>query len=816
MIPPVSGLSSEEVEARRHAAGASSARRSGVRSSPRIVLTNILTLFNLINASVIGFLIVFYVRTGDHRLLLDSVGVIIVTVLNTTLAIWNEMRAVKKIRDLDLLRPRGVCVVRDGQTVTVDRAEVVRGDVVAVHTGDQISVDGTVIESHHLEVDESLLTGESAPVAMAVGDRVRAGTFCIYGGGYYCAEEVEGSTEADRITARARRYEIRSSPLLREIDLIFVLSLGVTILLAAGELWRDMEGRGLGVEGVRKISTIATSVMPEGLMFFATITFVLAMHRMAGRGALVQQINALDRLPMVDTVCIDKTGTLTTGELVVERVVPFGGRGDRDACEKLLGGFAAATAEPNATVRALERFIPAEECELLDELPFRSALKSSAVRYRSAGVVRTLLLGGFDVLLGTLDDADRAEAQRLFELEGLRGERTLLLAALDGADGPLTVESIAGMPRRPLCIVGMTDHVRDAARASLDQLRDRGVDVKILSGDAPDSVAAVLRSVGWSAEPEMILLGEELHAMPEPERAEAVRSHSIFARLTPEQKLEILRGLREKGAHTAMIGDGVNDIAALKEADVGIAMGEGSAASRQISDVVLLGDGFGVLGEIVEEGTRVINTVIAVGRLFLVKTLLVVTLSVLPWFGAFAYPLTPRRGALLSVLGVALPSYFVAAISRNKTRVIGLRRQLVPFILLSSVVLVAAALAAERLGDSIAGMHRGAIQSGMMATLAVLVVVNFLCAVVFDDRPNLRAYLLLAGGLLLLYAPLLLTTLDVVPFGWLRAFYEIDPLPVALRPGLALLTAAFALLLLLLHWLRHRWERRAARHAAAA
>lgn len=802
MIPPVGGLTAGQVRERIEAGKSATRRRGPARSTARIVLANLLTIFNLINLSVIAFLVVFYLKTGDGRLLLDSVGLIILTVANTVIAIVNETRAVKKLKDLERLKGHEVRVVRDGEVATIDREDLVADDVVALHTGDQVPIDGRVVMANHLEVDESPLTGDSEPVLKHVGDLLRAGSFCVYGGGYYEAV-AEPAAEADGL---AKVDEFRASPLLKEINLVFIVALVITVIISAAELLRDVEGGGLGVEGVRKISTMATTLIPEGLMFFATITFAVGIYRIARHGALVQRINALDSLPGLGAVCIDKTGTLTRNALHVAAVVPFAGEPDRARCQGLLGAFSELTSEPNATSRALECFTPSECCRLVDELPFRSELKMSAVRLVADDGDHVLLLGGYDVLLARLGPEDRARAEALFTEHHLPGYRTLLFVELEGMEGILAPESIDCCNARPLCIVAMTDEVRPEARAAIRMLEEQGVDVKILSGDSADAVAAAMRGVGRRTSSDRIVTGDQIEGLPPERLAELVGSTTAFARLTPEQKHEILRGLRLRGLRTGMIGDGVNDLPAMKEADVSIAMGAGSTVAREVASIVLLENSFGTIRETIDEGNRIINTVICVARLFLVKTVVVLVLSLLPWFTAMVYPLTPRRGALMSVLGVGLPSYLVATFNRNAAPVIGFRRQVFPFVAISSLVMILGTVAAgwcvERLG---AGELE--IGAAMMAALSLLAVANYLAALVFEDPEGRSRYLRFSAVLLVLYLPFILSAIDIGPFGWLRAFYEIDPVPYRLWSALAPEIVIAIGALFGLHAIRARRER---------
>lgn len=807
MLPPFHGLTEREVQERKAKGLVNRAKLEHVKSVPQIVLENSFSVFNLINFAVIFFLLVFYFTTQDERLALDSVGIVTVTVANTLIAIVQEVRAARALAKMELLKNPVVTVVREGKKMQIDKHDIVQDDVLYLEKGDQIVVDGTTLYANHFEVDESLVTGESIPVAKSAGDELLSGSFCVFGNAYYRAERVGAASYATSLTAQAKRYKFLVSPLQRKINLLFVWSFGITALLVVVEALRDLHSGSFTPDDARKISTIAISLIPEGLVFFSSVTFTIGIFRIAKLGAIIQKINAIDAFPTIQVVCMDKTGTLTQNNISVATLSLFDGYRDAEV-QRWLGAFSALSTEQNATIKALSTFPAPARAERLDEIPFRSDSKISALRLAIDGETRLFILGGFDVLQARLSKREEEEALRLFDERKLSGYRNLLFAEVKSElSEKLSAEQIDSFEIAPIAIVSLKDEVRADAIDVLRLFEKNKVDVKIISGDSGDSVLQTLREVGWNASPDMVVTGNELDKTPNERLGEIVSQKSIFVRTKPEHKLAIVQALKAQKKEVAMIGDGVNDLLAIKEASLGIAMEEGSAITKEAADVVLLKNRFSLLPAMFDEGSRIINTVRYVSNLFITKNAVVIALSALPWFLDLLYPLTPRKGGLMSVLGIAFPAYFIALVNLNVAPAGDFFKRLRSFVSLSTAMILSQTFAAHFIGTYVFRFPDRVVLELMTASLVIASIVNFLCAVYFEDEKNQKRYLLFGAGLMALYGFFATIPRENVVVKIVATFYEITPFGFLEWSAIALATFPLSMIFFYAHWWRAESEK---------
>ncbi|ACF15118.1 ATPase, P-type (transporting), HAD superfamily, subfamily IC [Chloroherpeton thalassium ATCC 35110] len=729
----IKGLSSSEVNERVQKGLTNHVKNTHVKSKSEIFFSNAFNVFNIINLTVISFLLYFYFKTQDVRLFLDSIGIITVTFANTLIAIVQELKAANTLEKMDLLKHQEVFVIRNGEKIKVPKHDVVKDDVILLKTGDQIVVDGKVLASERLEIDESLVTGESIPIDKSTGDKLLSGSFCVYGQGYYKAEKVGNESFAAHLTGQAKKFKFSTSPLQKKINFLFVLSFVLTVLMVFYEFFQSLLSGHFSIEDARKISTIATSLIPEGLVFFSSITFTIGIIRIAKIGAVIQKINAIDTFPAINVVCMDKTGTLTQNNIKVASVHSVSEL-SQEAIEKLLGEFSHLSSEQNATLKALTVFPASGKAKSLDEIPFRSDIKMSALKLELNGNAETYLLGAYDILTKKTDVEKILRVQTVFETNQLKGRRNLLFAKLKTPiEGNLSIETIADAPLIPLGIISLKDEARQDAGTALHLFNANNIDVKIISGDSGDSVLATLHEIGWDVTEDKVISGKALEGLSQPALEESVLHHSVFVRLKPDQKLALVKALKHQHKQTAMIGDGVNDLLALKEANLGIAMEEGSTISKEVSDIVLLKNKFEILPRIFDEGNKIVNTVMYVSNLFLSKNALVVVLSILPWILNVIYPLTPRKGALISLLGIGLPAYFIALQNENTNPQKHFYRQLVWFVMTSCAVILGVTYLGYFLGHDIYQLGEVVVSNIMITVLVLMSVGNYIGAVAFED-----------------------------------------------------------------------------------
>ncbi|MET7681524.1 HAD-IC family P-type ATPase [Streptomyces sp. NPDC005423] len=611
------------------------------RSVVEIVRANVFTRFN----AIIGVLWVVMLFVAPFQ---DSLfGYVILA--NTGIGIVQEWRAKQTLDSLAVIGESRPTVRRDGAAVAVDTSELVLGDVIEIGPGDKVVVDGECVEADGLEIDESLLTGEADPVVKHPGDQVMSGSFVVAGGGAFRARKVGREAYAAQLAEDASRFTLVHSELRTGISTILKYVTWMMIPTAIGLVISQLVVKQHGFKDsvARTVGGIVPMV-PEGLVLLTSVAFAIGVIRLGRKQCLVQELPAIEGLARIDTVCLDKTGTLTEGGMDVTELRTLGGAYE-PYVRRVLGALGAADPRPNASLRAVAAACPDEagwRCE--ESLPFSSARKYGGASFDEGdGRSGTWLLGAPDVLLAD-DDPALAETERLNE-EGLR---VLLLAR---ASGRLDAAEVA-RGAAPTALVVLEQRLRPDAAETLRYFAEQDVRAKVISGDNAVSVGAVAGKLGLTGE---VVDARQLPA-GQTELASALDAGTVFGRVTPRQKREMVGALQSRGHTVAMTGDGVNDVLALKDADIGVSMGSGSEATRAVAQIVLLNNSFATLPSVVAEGRRVIGNITRVATLFLVKTVYSVLLAVLVVCWGVEYPFLPRHLTLLSTLTIGVPAFFLA------------------------------------------------------------------------------------------------------------------------------------------------------------
>ncbi|MET7676913.1 HAD-IC family P-type ATPase [Streptomyces seoulensis] len=620
------------------------------RSLGEIVRANVFTRFN----AIIG---VLWVVTLFVAPIQDSLfGFVILA--NTGIGIVQEWRAKKTLDSLAVIGESRPTVRRDGRAVEVPTSEIVLGDLVEIGPGDKIVVDGVCAEADGLEVDESLLTGEADPVVKHPGEPVMSGSFVVAGGGAFQATKVGREAYAAQLAEEASRFTLVHSELRSGISTILKYVTWMMVPAALGLIVTQLVVKSNDFKGslARTIGGIIPMV-PEGLVLLTSVAFAIGVIRLGRQQCLVQELPAIEGLARVDTVCLDKTGTLTEGGMDVAALKPLDGA-DEGRVREVLAALGASDPRPNASLQAIIDAYPdgrGGDRRPVSTLPFSSARKYSGAAFEEGdGKVAGWLLGAPDVLLAP-DDPALAETGRLNE----QGLRVLLLArAARDLDGPDPARGA-----RPVALVVLEQRLRPDAAKTLRYFADQDVQAKVISGDNAVSVGAVARKLGLSGK---AVDARKLPADPAG-LAVAVDRATVFGRVTPQQKREMVGALQSEGHTVAMTGDGVNDVLALKDADIGVSMGSGSEATRAVAQIVLLNNSFATLPSVVAEGRRVIGNITRVATLFLVKTVYSVLLALLVVCWQVEYPFLPRHLTLLSTLTIGVPAFFLA-LAPNKER----------------------------------------------------------------------------------------------------------------------------------------------------
>ncbi|MFF5042015.1 cation-translocating P-type ATPase [Streptomyces nigra] len=618
------------------------------RSLAEIVRANVFTRFNAI-IGVLWLIMLFVAPIQDSLF-----GFVILA--NTGIGIVQEWRAKKTLDSLAVIGEARPTVRRDGVAAEIGTSEIVLDDLVEIGPGDKAVVDGVCVEADGLEIDESLLTGEADPVVKRPGDAVLSGSFVVAGGGAFQATKVGREAYAAQLAEEASRFTLVHSELRSGISTILKYVTWMMVPAAIGLIITQLfvKENDLDDSIARTVGGIVPMV-PEGLVLLTSVAFAIGVIRLGRKQCLVQELPAIEGLARVDTVCLDKTGTLTEGGMDVTALRTLDGF-DESYVRTVLGALGESDPRPNASLKAVIAAYPAaEDWRRTAALPFSSARKYSGATFSEGdGQSGTWLLGAPDVLLSD-DHPALTETDRLNE----QGLRVLLLArAARELDDPEVA-----LDAKPAALVVLEQRLRPDAADTLRYFAEQNVQAKVISGDNAVSVGAVATKLG--------LTGTTVDARRLPrerdEMAGAIEDATVFGRVTPQQKRDMVGALQSRGHTVAMTGDGVNDVLALKDADIGVAMGSGSEATRAVAQIVLLNNSFASLPSVVAEGRRVIGNITRVATLFLVKTVYSVLLALMVVFWQVEYPFLPRHLTLLSTLTIGVPAFFLA-LAPNRER----------------------------------------------------------------------------------------------------------------------------------------------------
>ncbi len=758
----VTGLTTAEVEQRRRDGLTNDVPDRASRSVRDIVRANVFTRIN----AILGVLFVLVLATGS---IIDGMfGLLIIA--NSAVGIIQEVRAKRTLDQLAIVSQAKPTVRRDGQSHEVAPKEVVLDDLIELGPGDQIVVDGTVEESALLEVDESLLTGEADPVDKPIGASVMSGSYVVSGSGAYRATKVGRDAYAAELAEEASKFTLVKSELRSGIDTI--LKVITYLLIPAGllsiynQLFSSKESWQPAVTGM--VAALVPMV-PEGLVLMTSVAFAVGVVRLGRRRCLVQELPAIEGLARVDVVCADKTGTLTENGMRLSDIKTLGTFDDAEV-RWALAAMAADDPRPNASVQAIgEELTDKPDWQHTAVAPFSSAKKWSGFSYGEHG---DWLLGAPDVLL----DPSSEEARVAEEL-GSAGLRILLLARsdrpVDAADAPGTVD--------PAALVVLEQKVRPDARETLDYFASQQVSIKVISGDNAVSVGAVASSLDLPGSDHAV----DARELPEDRAAlaDVLEHETTFGRVRPDQKRAMVGALQSRGHTVAMTGDGVNDVLALKDSDIGVAMGSGSPATRAVAQIVLLDNKFATLPYVVGEGRRVIGNIERVSNLFLTKTVYSVVLAFLVGiagigsqiFGyeSLGYPFLPRHVTIAAWFTIGIPAFILSLAPNNERARSGFVSRVMRLAIPSGVVIGIATFVAYLIAHagSYDTLEQQKEQTGTTALITLIMIAVWVLAIV--ARPYVWWKVVLIGASVLAYV-----LLFTIPFT--RHFFKLDPSNVGL------------------------------------
>jgi cation-transporting ATPase E len=774
----IRGLTNNEVIERINSGLTNTAIKPKTKTYNEILVENIFSLFNLIILGVIAFVVIFYVINKDFKLILDAIGIATIGIVNTSIAIYQEVKAKKALDNVNLLLKKQVSVIRDSKIQEIEITDIVKDDIIQINRGDQVIVDGEVIFSNKLEIDESLLTGESIPIEKKTGDEILSGSFCSSGNGYYRALRVGQECYAYKITNLAKRFKFVLTPLQKKINLIlktlFVISLFLVILKLLYINNTNLFGE-TGTNTVREIATILISLVPQGLVLMSSVTFALGIYRISKIGAIVQRLNAIESFSNVQVVCMDKTGTLTENRLSVVKKVILKPLVDNTDVISLLGSYAKLSSDKNATVQAIEKDCPTKlEIKTISELPFNSNIKLSIQEVEVEGKKSFLILGGYDVLIDRVSINNREIVDKAFEENELKYYRTLLFGKVTNiSTTELSEKELSEIIIEPFIIISISDTVRTDVIEAIRLFESNGVKIKILTGDSVYPVLSILNKIKWEITSDQLITGTELNTLSEKEFQEAVRQKIIFARLKPEHKLKIIDSLKRDNLYTAMIGDGVNDLPAIKHADLGIAMEEGSQITKEVADIVLLKNKFSLLPKIFDEGNKIINSVNAISKLFLTKNFIVIYIFFMQFFLNLPFPLTPRRVSLINIFAIGLPSLMLALKNKETKKIRKFAIDVFSYVLIAATVIILFGYLSYFIAKALSSADAVQLDMVIVTTIIVIAISNFIIIAV--QMNEFKSGYAIYGGLLVIVYVLLATISPKITFlNYVKIFYEIE------------------------------------------
>jgi len=804
------GLTSREVKKRVSEGLSNKTAKPKTKTIPEIIIENVFSLFNFIIFGIIAFVLFFYFQNNDKRLLLDSIGILFIAVTNTFIALFQEIRSKKALDKVNLLLKKQVNVLRDGKESAINIEEIVVDDIIKINRGDQIVVDGVVIKSNMLEIDESLLTGESIPILKKENSEILSGSFCVSGNGYYKAVKVGEKSYANSVTTLASKYKFILTPLQKKINLILKVLFLIALILVILEIvtWNvrpNLSPDRQFVEFIRRIATILISLVPQGLVLMSSVTFALGVYRISKIGAIVQRLNAIESFSNVKVVCMDKTGTLTENKLSVHSVINLTENFQNNDIENLLGTYSKFSSDKNATIRTLEKFNIINDAEMLSELPFSSENKFSIQKLKINNAEGYFIFGAYDILIGRTPADKQQIAISEFEKNNLDLYRNLLFGKIVNTKiTDFYKIDISGLSVEPLCIVSITDTIREDIFDALKLFRDNNIEFKILSGDTGEAISAILKKIGWDLEKEKIINGKNLDELNEEEFEKTVLNKSVFGRLKPEHKLKIIKVLRKNKIYTAMVGDGVNDLPAIKQADMGIAMEDGSAITKEVADIVLLKNKFSLLPQIFDEGNKIVNTVDSVSKLFLTKNFMVIYLSLLSLIFTLNFPLTPRRVSLINIFAIGLPAFILTLKNNNTAKCKYFSKDVFSFVIISSLVIISAGYAGQYLATIFYAPVRRDLELIMISIMIFISISNFII-VAIESGGNKLLFYVYGLILLLLYFMLSIIPVSIPYLRFIKIFYEITTINPNYWIPILTISILSSILLYFLHKLREKF-----------
>ena len=640
------GLTDQEVKDRVSSGMVNSFESPVSRSYADIIIKNVCTMFNLI-LFILGAALLYF---NEPINALAATGVILVNVLIATI---QEIKAKRRLDKIALLLRPTVKIIRNGVEVEIDPSKVVMDDVIHMSVGDQAQVDGELLDERSLEMDESPLTGESSTRKKHVGDMIYSGTFCIIGDAYFKVTALGEDTFATKMLANAKKFTKKKTSLQIETTTVTEMLMIIAFIYLAIMVIINLVSHNDVVEALKQ-SVIILDIVPIALFLLITITYMIAAVRMADSGILLQNSNSVESMSHVDTVCMDKTGTITTNNLVYDDIETLI---DREEAIDIVRLFVTSTGSSNRTVKAIIKELGEKPSELIEEIQFSSDRKYSAVKVNSDNKVHTIFMGAWSVLMNKMN-TDVDLSSKISE-QSKKGLRTVLICRgaddvnLYNGDEPVVPELV------PIAIISIRDEVRSDCKQIIDEFINNGMDLKVISGDDPETVDALFTLADIKGT-RNIISGETLDALSPDMKEKTILETNIFGRMKPDQKEMVIETLKKNGRYVTMVGDGVNDVRSLKMANVGVALQSGSGAARGVADMVLVDDNFSALPKAIVEGKRTVTGMRDILKLYLTRNFVLAIIVGILLIVFNRMPMLPIQNTYYALITVSFAAFLMA------------------------------------------------------------------------------------------------------------------------------------------------------------
>lgn len=698
-IPPIvwramtvpNGLTAAEVEERKAAGLVNSNIDKTSKTYLQILMDNLCTGFNLL----LFLLSIALILTGSsekgtfHGLsvsgIVNAISVSGIIFMNVVISTIQECKAKRRLDKIALLLKPKVTVVRDGVPVIIDQEGIVKDDIIVLSPGDQALVDGELIQESYLEMDESLLTGESHTVRKKVGERIYSGSYCVVGDGYYKVDAFGENSFAAKMLASAKKAVKKKTPLQMETTTITLMLMGIAILYTIVTAIVFL-ATGKGISDITETVAVILEIVPIALFLLIVLTYMLAAIRMADSGVLLQDSSAVESISHVDTVCMDKTGTITTNRLRFKDAIPLS---DKDV-GPAISAYVGSVGGKNRTIDALEGEYGGNKCEVLDEIRFSSERKFSAAKIVMDGRTRAFYLGAITSFAPYIAGSDGIK-EKVSEYSS-RGLRTVVFAEADPSV-PFDQDSRELPALSPIALFVIEDEVRPDCRETIEVFLNHNMDIKVISGDDPVTVDALFtiadipgerriisgdilaeaserrmmafkrlqdaKAASGGASSQDVDAAQEAYDSADSEYADMILKTNIFGRMRPDQKEEVIDTLRAHGRYVAMIGDGVNDVKSLKRANVGVALESGSGAARGVADMVLVKDNFSALPKSIVEGKRTVSGMRDILKIYITRNLVLAILIAMSLIFLHKQPFNPVQNTFYAFFSVGVSAFFM-------------------------------------------------------------------------------------------------------------------------------------------------------------